>query len=162
MEKLLAKRKLLLLHLLIFKAMNWGKKLIIGMVLFMIFIVTLGTIMIMKGKDDSLIENDYYEKGQTFDKDYNAKQRAIDDLVIPSININDLGLTITFPVPVTYKLICRRSSDKDLDKTFDGSTDEDRNIQVLKSELEPGPWLIRIEYAASGKNYLFETEIDMP
>jgi hypothetical protein len=142
--------------------MNWGKKLIIGMVLFMIFIATLGAIMIMKGSDDSLIEKDYYEKGQAFDKDYNAKQRAIDDLVIPSININDLGLTITFPVPVSYTLICRRPSDKDLDRTFEGFTDEDRNIQILKTELEPGPWLIRMEYSANDKNYLFETEINMP
>lgn len=141
--------------------MNWGKKIIIGLVLFMIFIVTLGIIMIMKGKDDSLIENDYYEKGQTFDKDYNAKQRAIDDLMVPSITHN-LGLIIRFPVPVTYKLICRRSSNKDLDKTFNGFTDEHRNIQIPKSQLQAGPWLIRIEYTANSKSYLFETKIDMP
>ena len=162
MVKPLVPHKVLLLRLLTFKAMNWGKKVMLGMGLFMVFIACLGAIMIMKSGDDALIDNNYYEKGQAFDVDYNKKQRAIDDLVVPTININDAGVTITFPVPVSYKLNCRRLSDSGMDKNFEGSTNEDRNIQLQKGDLEPGPWLLRIEYTANAKNYLFEGEIDMP
>lgn len=131
------------------------------MVSFMIFIVSLGVVMVIRSESDSLIENDYYEKGQTYDKDYQAKQNAVDDQVIPTIVTND-GLAITFPVPVKYQLICRRSSDQQLDKSFNGLIDENCRIKILKGELEPGPWLFRIQYTAEHKNYLFEGEIMMP
>lgn len=129
---------------------------------FIIFIMSLGTVMIMRNSSDALIENDYYEKGQSYDKDYKAKQDAIDDMVIPIIVINDYGVTITFPIPVKYQLICRRPSDYHMDRIFNGFTDEDRNIQIQKGELQPGPWLFRIQYTAEEKNYLFEVEITMP
>lgn len=142
--------------------MNWGKKLIIGMALFMTFIVSLGAIMIMRNDNDALIEKDYYEKGITYDKDYEAKQAAIDDMVVPAIHTSAWGVTITFPVPVKYQLICRRPSDYHMDKTFNGFTDEDRNIQIPKGMLQAGPWLLRIQYSTEDKNYLFEGEIIMP
>jgi hypothetical protein len=142
--------------------MNWGKKLVIGMAAFMIFIASLGAVMIMRNDDDGLIEGDYYEKGQAFDVDYKAKQDAIDDMVVPVITTNEYGVTITFPVPVKYQVICRRLSDYHMDKVFNGYTDEDRDIQILKGTLEPGPWLLRIQYSTRKKNYLFEGEIMMP
>ncbi|MDF3078947.1 MAG: nitrogen fixation protein FixH [Sphingobacteriaceae bacterium] len=142
--------------------MNWGKKLIIGMVLFMIFIVSLGAIMIMRNGDDALIENDYYEKGQNFNKDYQLKQNAIDDEVIPAIVVNEYGIIITFPVPVKYQMLFRRPSDYHMDKMMNGFTDEDRKVQIAKGQLEPGRWMMRIQYTAKGKDYLFETEIEMP
>ncbi|HEY1025492.1 MAG TPA: FixH family protein [Sphingobacteriaceae bacterium] len=142
--------------------MNWGKKIIIGMASFIIFMVSLGAIMIMRNDNDALIEDDYYQKGIAYDKDYDAKKAAIDDMVVPAIHTNDMGVTITFPVPVKYQLICRRLADYHMDKTFNGYTDEDRNIQIPKGMLEPGPWLLRIQYTAEDKNYLFEGEIVMP
>lgn len=129
--------------------------------LFMVFILCLVAIMIMKSGEDALIENNYYEKGQAFDVDYNKKQLAIDNKVVPVINTNGLGATITFPVPVKYTVVCRRLSDADMDRTFEGYTDEDRSIKIQKGDLEPGPWLLRIEYTANAKSYLFEVEINM-
>lgn len=128
----------------------------------MTFIVSLGAVMIMRNSDDALIENDYYEKGITYDQDYRAKQAAIDDMVLPAVHTNDHGVTITFPVPVKYQLICRRLSDYHMDKTFNGFTDEDRDIRIPKGVLQTGPWLLRIQYTAENKNYLFEGEIIMP
>ena len=132
------------------------------MALFMIFIMSLGAVMIMRHDDDALIEDDYYEKGQSFDKDYQTKKDALDDKVIPLISVNQYGLTITFPIPVKYQLICRRPSDYHMDKIFNGFTDEDRSIQIPKGELESGPWLLKIQYTVEEKNYLFEAEIMMP
>lgn len=162
MERFLLKWKQRLSHLLTCKTMNWGKKLIIGMALFMAFIVSLGAVMIMKTDDDALIEKNYYEKGISYGKDFDAKQAAIDDMVLPAIHTNNFGVTITFPVPVKYQLVCRRLSDYHMDKVFNGYTDEDRNIQLSKGMLESGPWRLRIEYTADDKNYLFEGEITMP
>lgn len=142
--------------------MNWGKKLITGLVLFMIFIMGLATVMIMKSGDDALIENNYYEKGQTYDAQYAAKQNAMTDQVVPVITTDEYGTTIAFPLPVNYKLICKRLSDSRMDKVFEGMTRKDRGIKLTKNDLHPGPWLLTIEYTIDDKKYLFEGEIRMP
>ncbi|SKB29785.1 FixH family protein [Daejeonella lutea] len=141
--------------------MNWGTKLTIGMVLFMTFIVTLVVMMLGPHKADSLIENDYYEKGQTFDADYNAKHLAITDKMQPTVSTDAAGVTANFPVPVTYKVSVRRLSDAGMDKEFES------DLAVLKlvipqNQLKSGSWLLRIQYQANGKNYLFQEKIVLP
>lgn len=134
----------------------------IGMGAFMIFIMTLGFIMIMGNEKDTLIDADYYEKGQAFETDYKKKQAAIDDEIIPEVVVNHYGVTITFCKPVKYKIICKRPSDQAMDRIFEGYTEEDRNVQILKGELPAGPWFLRIEFTGDGKDYVYETEIIMP
>ncbi len=138
--------------------MNWGTKLTIGMLLFMGFIVTLVILMAGPHKADSLIENDYYEKGQAFDLDYNAKQAAKEDGMIPIIQTNSKGLSISFPSAVTYDMMFRRLSDSKLDKSFrtDSATKE---VFIKGNELRSGSWLLRIQYKAGGKNYLYQNKI---
>ena len=141
--------------------MNWGKKLVITLVLFMVFILSMAVVMFMRHDNDALIDKDYYEKGQLFDKDYNAKKAAVDDGINPTL-ITTNGLIITFPVSVKYELTCKRLSDYRMDRNFKGQTTEDRSIKIPPGELKSGPWLIRIQYSAENKNYLFEGEIVMP
>ncbi|MBC7759176.1 MAG: FixH family protein, partial [Phormidesmis sp. FL-bin-119] len=74
--------------------MNWGTKLTIGMVLFMGFIIILVILMIKPHKADSLIDNDYYEKGQTYDTDYNARRDAKNDDMLPTVKAEKNGLSI--------------------------------------------------------------------
>ena len=142
--------------------MNWGKKLVTGLALFMIFMVTLGTIMIMRSGEDALIESDYYEKGQRYNEQYQAKQNALNDMTVPVLLTDQNGVTITFPLPVKYRLTCKRLSDQDMDKIFEGSTEAEQIIELLKGDLPAGPWMLKIEYSANNKDYLFEGEIMMP
>ena len=141
--------------------MNWGKKLVIGMAVFMTFIITLGTMMIMRNDEDSLVEQNYYEKGQNYNKEFQQKQDAADDRLLPKISTSNSALTIVFPVQVKYHLICRRPSDAAMDQTLSGTT-ADGTIAIQSGTLKSGPWSVRIEYVVEGKNYLFEDEIIMP
>lgn len=50
--------------------MNWGKGIIIGMALFMGFIITL--VVIMMRQDIDLVQEDYYQKELTYNKEYDA------------------------------------------------------------------------------------------
>lgn len=129
---------------------------------FMIFIVTMGTVMIMNNEKDTLIDADYYEKGQAFETDYKKKQAALDDEVVPEVVSDQFGATITFRMPVNYKIICKRPSDQTMDRIFEGYTQEDHNVQILKGELRSGPWFLRIEFTQDDKDYVYETEIRMP
>lgn len=47
--------------------MNWGTKLIIGMALFMAFIIGLAVFM-LNSNADPLVDKDYYEKGLKYDE----------------------------------------------------------------------------------------------
>lgn len=129
--------------------------------LFMGFIVTLVTFMIINNGKDALIENDYYEKGQNYDLDYKAMQDARDDKVIPVITTNEKGTAITFPIPVAYEMLWRRLSDPKLDRTFKSDVPK-KDVFILLNELKSGSWLLRIQYKAGQKNYLHQIKIIIP
>lgn len=141
--------------------MNWGTKLTIGMLLFMGFIVTLVTLMIKPHKADSLIENDYYEKGQTYDRDYNASQNASTDRMIPVIKTDDQNVSFNFPAPVSYEILFRRLADAKMDRTFESDSAQ-TTVLVPRADLKSGSWLLRIEYKANQKEYLYQDKILLP
>lgn len=142
--------------------MNWGTKIVIGLALFMTFIIAMATKMFISAGDDDLVENDYYEKGLSYDKQYDLQRLAQADSVIPYIKVDQSGLAITFTSSSNYKLLCRRASDSALDKLISGSTGSDNLLFVSRSELKSGPWKLHIEFTQAGKDYLVEHEIMMP
>jgi len=141
--------------------MNWGKKIITGMLLFMAFIVTMVVMMFANFNNDDLIEKDYYEKGQSYDTDYNAKMNAQDDRVIPVVGIRREGVDIRFPVAVSYDILFRRLSNSDLDTRYN-SEGEIREVLIPASDLTPGPWLLTIRYQKDSREYLYEDKITLP
>jgi hypothetical protein len=58
--------------------MNWGTKLIIGMLSFMSFIIVLAVLMITS-KPDPLVDEDYYEKGLNYDSEVQRMERMKKD-----------------------------------------------------------------------------------
>ncbi len=141
--------------------MNWGTKLIIGMVLFMGFIVILVILMLKPHKADSLIDNNYYEKGQTFDIDYNARRAAKDDNMLPVIQPGENEISISFPKSVRYQITFRRLSDAQFDKTY--KSDAAKTVVLLpRADLPSGSWLLRIEYNMAERNYLYQEKILLP
>jgi hypothetical protein len=141
--------------------MNWGTKLTIGMVLFMGFIIILVTLMIKPHKADSLIDNDYYEKGQTYDVDYNAQRDARDDNMLPALQTGNNGLSINFPSPVSYEISLRRLADSQFDKVYK-SDSANTTIIIPRADLPAGSWLVRIEYKLGQRNYLYQDKILLP
>lgn len=112
--------------------------------------------------EDALIDKNYYEKGQNYNVEYDAKQRAVQDSVVPEIKVGQNGLTIIFKQSVDYKLIAKRPSDIKMDKRFEGKTGETFSINLPENELAKGPWKLTLEFSISEKEYLVEKEIIMP
>ena len=133
----------------------------IGMALCMLFITILVVKMIFSA-EDGLVDKNYYEKGQLYNAEYNAKERAVKDEVVPKIEATQNGLTIIFSKPSTYKLVCKRPSNQRMDKTVQGFTDDNLTLYVPKVDLQKGPWLLQLEYSIAGINYLVKREILMP
>ena len=73
--------------------MNWGTKIVLGLGTFMIFIVC-AAIYMVSNDTDTLEEDDYYEKGLSYDDVYDRKQNMQDDDAKPTIQIlNDTLIT---------------------------------------------------------------------
>ena len=141
--------------------MNWGTKLIIGMVSFMLFIITLVVIMIVRHKDDSLVDKDYYERGLSYDSVLTYKQKAIDDQTVPTVELGKMGPRINFTAPASFTMICQKASDITQDTEF-RSPQAVRIFEIPRSELARGAWLIRINYEQGNSSYLYESRVVIP
>lgn len=131
------------------------------MIVFMGFIVTLVVMMIKPHKADSLIDADYYEKGQVFDRDYDAKRAALDDQMSPTIQAGAKGVNIVFPKPVTYTILIRNLADSNFDKAFKSDSVK-TEVVIPANELKSGSWLLRIEYKSGTKEYLYQDKMLLP
>ena len=141
--------------------MNWGTKLTIGMVLFMGFIIILVTLMIKPHNADSLIDNDYYEKGQTYDTDYNARRDAKNDNMLPAVKAGKNGLSISFPKPVSYEISLRHLADSHFDRAYKSDSTK-ATVIIPSTDLPSGSWLVRIEYKLGQRDYLYQNKILLP
>ncbi|WP_448634517.1 FixH family protein [Pedobacter panaciterrae] len=91
--------------------MNWGTKLIIGMLSFMAFIVILAVLM-MRSENDALVDNDYYEKGLRYNDQYRQKEQVIKDNASPDIEFSGDNLIIRFKTQAAGTLKIMRTAKK--------------------------------------------------
>lgn len=142
--------------------MNWGGKLILTMLIFIAFILAMGAFMLSKQSNDALVEGNYYEKGLTYDKEYQAKQNTIDDGQTPIIIINEKHMIIQMKDSTDYELRLVRPSDAKADKKLNGHTIGDKNlILIAKTPLDKGLWFLDIEWKVNHKNYRFKQNITL-
>jgi hypothetical protein len=134
--------------------MSWGTKLILTMVCFMTFIVTMGVLM-FTSKTDALVDNDYYEKGINYNSDYSKKENVKQEHAEPKVVILNDSLIVTFAKPATGELRLIRTADKRLDKSM-----VFESLKAIKYEItKKGLWKIRLTWQSEDKSYLYEKEV---
>jgi hypothetical protein len=138
--------------------MNWGTKLLIGMLCFMSFIVVLGILM-FNSQTDALVDNDYYEKGLNYDKDYNRKEQVKTDNAAPVIAIVEGNIILTFKHKAEGNIKLVRNSDKRMDKNITMFTDAANVVKISLKGIEKGQWRLIISWTSEGHDYLNEQEI---
>lgn len=138
--------------------MNWGTKLMIGMLCFMSFIVVLG-VLVFNSKPDALVDTDYYEKGLDYDKDYNRKEQVQTDAAKPEIVISGGQLVVSFKAAASGGLRLIRNSDKRMDKRVAIKTDETNRVKIPLTGMVKGRWRIILAWESKGKAYLDEQEV---
>src|SRR5271165_5659973 len=99
--------------------MNWGKGIILGMVIFVLFIIGMSIKFFLLPVDD--YDHQYYENGLNFDHDYNREKQVVTDHAAPSIKVDSQMFRLTFTRPVTGKIKFLRPSDTALDRTLSGT-----------------------------------------
>lgn len=140
--------------------MNWGTKLMIGMGLFMAFIIALGTLMI-RSKSDALVDSNYYERGIRYDEDYQKKEQVKKDHAEPGLAISNTIVALSFKKPATGTVRMMRPADKRLDRTEPFKTNAQQQLEIPLQHFTKGRWKIELEWQSEGKSYLYEKEINL-
>jgi hypothetical protein len=134
--------------------MNWGKGLVIGMLLFITFIVSMSVYMFNMPVDD--YDHQYYEKGLNFNKDYAKEEQVITDKAQPIIEQLNGEISIEFKQPAvgTIKFINPLGQNKDL--IFPLNTGGGNNAIIQLGKLTAGRWNVRIDWSSINKGYLYQ------
>jgi hypothetical protein len=136
---------------------TWGTKLIIFMAIFMGFIIFMA--LRMMKEDISLIQNDYYEKGENYqaiiDENKGAdsllnfefdQNNSVSILVIKNLKINPIS---------NAKLQLIYLANKANDKEFDIQIIDTITTKIDLSSFDKGNWISRLKWSdKNGKHYL--------
>lgn len=144
--------------------MNWGMKIVISFVCFVGLLVTM--VYVSVSTDFYLVADDYYEQELAYE-DQIQRMKNVNGLAEkPDFKLirNERKAELTFPLAVREgmqegKLSFFRSSNAQLDKTFDLVFDAN-GVQVFDMNgLASGAWKIKIEWKSKGKEYYKELDI---
>ncbi|RZK53691.1 MAG: nitrogen fixation protein FixH [Pedobacter sp.] len=142
--------------------MNWGTKIVLGMIAFMLFIVAMVVYMFSVHGNDALVDEDYYEKGINYNKEYNATQNTISGHQEPKITLSDSQLIIQLKDSAGYELKLMRPSTVENDIKTKGSTIGDAHLILIdKKDLPAGLWFLELKWKSDGNDYQFKKSITL-
>ncbi len=143
---------------------NWGTGLVIGMVLFIAFIMFFVVqIMTDKQYDYDLVTEDYYQKELVYQKELDATENNNSLAVNISGGRSASGWELTFPEevdgsPISGKVLMYRPSNKKLDFELPIALDQ-RKMTIPDARLVPGRWNVIVSWNYQGEDYLYKDEI---
>lgn len=138
--------------------MNWGKGIIIGMVLFMGFIITLVTIM-MRQKID-LVQEDYYQQELLYNQQYDAESNYLSAQNPIEVGTHADTLLLHFPADFqTGKatILLQRPNNKNQDLSF--AIDAGEQVKIPLKHSEKGQFKCIISGVYRGKEYQMSQQI---
>ncbi len=143
--------------------MNWGKGIVVAIILFvsfiMFFVIKMTT---SKAYDHDLVTEDYYEKELKYQEKIDASLNAKNLGEKLAFDKTADGLIINFPKKLkgetlAGKVFLYRPSDKQLDFEVPFSNLQNY-LLVPDNRLLGGPWNISIEFKHKNKNYFYSEE----
>lgn len=143
---------------------NWGKGIVIAIVLFISFIMYfVVTITTDNAYDYDLVSEQYYEEELTYQERIDASKNAQNLSSEISFEKTADGIVIKFPEALQHtslqgKVFLYRPSDKQMD--FEIALSNIQNyLLVPDKRLLGGRWNISVEIRHQNKNYYFSEEI---
>jgi nitrogen fixation protein FixH len=142
--------------------MNWGTKIVLGMVVFMLFIIGMVVYMFKVHDNDSLVEEDYYEKGLNYNQEYKAKENVLNEGAEPVIKINEHQIIIQLKDSASYELKMMRPVKAAEDIKSKGNTIGTTNlILVERANMHRGLWILELKWMSNNKEYQFNKNITL-
>ncbi|NQU35781.1 MAG: FixH family protein [Bacteroidetes bacterium] len=135
---------------------NWGTKLAIWIIVFILFILTL--VYMSFSYDIGLVEKDYYPKGLKYQSRINAVNNAKNINAVFSISQEGENVIIEMPDiqakdgTVTFF----RPSDNTSDRVYNLNITEEKKIKLPKSEFIIGKYIVKFSWKHLNKDYYVE------
>jgi hypothetical protein len=137
--------------------MNWGKGIIGGMILFMLFILSMCIYMFIAPEDG--YDHQYYEKGLNFDKDLKKEQQVQSDHATPGVNISNKNISILFSRPASGTIKLIRPSNQAQDRDFKLDSTAGKHVTISAKAMPIGRWQLLLDWKSNNKAYLYQQEI---
>lgn len=137
--------------------MNWGKGIIGGMIVFMLFIILMCVYMFTMPTDD--YDKKYYEKGLSFDQDYNREKQVITDNAQPTIEADSCCIEVTFPQHIIGQVKLSRPASTILDSVIAIDNKNGQPVQILTANMPKGKWQLTFNWTTNNKAYLYQKEV---
>jgi nitrogen fixation protein FixH len=143
---------------------NWGTGLVIGMALFISFILYF-VIKISTDKkyDYDLVTEQYYQKEMVFQKEFDAEENSNSLETNISGEKTAEGWMLTFPKNIDYTKVkgtvfLYRPSNKQLDFQLPLKLSSP-NLLIPDKRLVAGRWNTIVQWSYEGEDYLYKKEI---
>lgn len=142
--------------------MSWGTKVVLGMVTFMLFIVAMVVYMFKVHGRDALVEEDYYEKGLSYNQVYEASQNMLNHDAQPVVVINQNQVIVQLKDSATYHLKLMRPSSQKEDVLLSGHTIGPTHLILINRKmLAKGIWTFSIQWESHKKSFYFKKDLTL-
>ena len=135
---------------------NWGTKLTLFIIAFMVFIFVL--VFLSTQNSIILVEKDYYPKGLQFQNRIDERNNAL--ALRDSFEIRQLEefVVLRFPEihPDTGTVVFYRHNDKQLDQIIRIQPDENWEMHFPLTDFRKGKYLLKVNWFEDGKGYYVE------
>lgn len=136
--------------------LNWGGKLIIIAISFMLFVVTM--VVIISEQDMPLVEQDYYERGLNYQQEIDNNAN-MDTSLTMNLDGEQLIVSAWHYVP-SVKIKYYRPSNPDLDQNFKVDIMAGKQEVFNLSELAKGKWILTVIWYKADKEYKLSKEFN--
>ena len=143
---------------------NWGTGIVIGMGLFIAFIMFMVITMMTDEKyDHQMVTESYYEKGMVYQEEIDAETNARDLSADLLATKTEGGWLLTFPEELAVNeskgtVALYRPSNEKLDFQLPLEL-EGNQMLISKEKLVEGLWKLRVSWEMDGKSYLMKKDI---
>lgn len=137
--------------------MNWGKWIVLVLAVFVLGIAAMSLRFFLSPNDD--YDHQYYEKGLSFNHDYDREVQVNKDHAEPKVAIENSDIKFAFALPAIGRIKFMRPSDTALDKTFAINSGEGHEVSFPRKNFPAGAWQIEMEWVSNQKAYLYHKEV---
>lgn len=145
--------------------MNWGHKITLVLVAFVLLIMSMVTIC-MKQKDIFLVSDKYYEKEIAYQQqiDIEKNTAALKEKPVMDYRKEDQKVTFTYPedfkhADVSGNIVFFRPADATKDFTIPLKNDSINGQAVSVAHLDKGLWRVKMEWTSAEKTYYLEEKL---
>lgn len=138
---------------------NWGTKLAIWIVAFVVFMLTL--VFMTTTYEINLVEKDYYPKGLKYQNRIDAIKNAKDIGAVFTINQDENNIIVNTPniKADSGSMLFFRPSENRLDKSYKLVINKNGKIIIPKDEFSFGRYILKINWFDKNNEYYIEQSL---